>query len=138
MLTRRHVRHIEIGTSSVWVLTGGIALLFFGLAIALGRDYPRLLGWAAMALGVVQVANSVELARHGFAFSPLSIASLLLAPWALIVAVLLLFGFGGGSPALQKCGQLRVRFPIKRIARERLPQSLFRGLDLPMLFKTHT
>lgn len=83
------VRHIEIGTSSVWVLTGGIALLFFGLAIALGHDYPRPLGWAAIALGVVQVANSVELARNGFTVNSLSIASLLLAPWAFIVAVLL-------------------------------------------------
>jgi hypothetical protein len=83
------VRHIEIGTSSVWVLTGGISLLLFGLAIALGHDYPRPLGWVAIALGVVQVANSVELARNGFALSPLSIAGLLLAPWALIVAVFL-------------------------------------------------
>ena len=83
------VRHIEIGTSSVWTLTSGIALLFFGLAIALGHDYPRPLGWAAIVLGVVQVANSVELARNGFAVSALSMASVLLAPWALIVAVLL-------------------------------------------------
>ena len=93
------VRHIEIGTSSVWTLTGGIALLFFGLAIALGRDYPRPLGWAAIALGVVQVAYSVELARNGFAISPLAIASVLLAPWALSVAVLLWRKAGrGGAP----------------------------------------
>lgn len=83
------VRHIEIGTSSVWTLTSGIALLFFGLAIALGHEYPRPLGWAAIVLSVVQVAYSVELARNGFVLSPLSVASVLLAPWALIVAVLL-------------------------------------------------
>jgi hypothetical protein len=83
------VRHIEIGTSSVWTLTSGIALLFFGLAIALGHDYPRPLGWAAIVLSVGQVANSMELARNGFVLSPLSIASVLLAPWALILAVLM-------------------------------------------------
>jgi hypothetical protein len=35
-------RHIEIGTSSFWVLCVGITLLSFGVAIALGRAYPRL------------------------------------------------------------------------------------------------
>jgi hypothetical protein len=80
------VRHIEIGLSSIWVLTCGISLLFFGLAIAFGRDFPKLLGWSAMVLGVLEVAYSLDLARNGFAASPLAMASLLIAPWTLFLA----------------------------------------------------
>jgi hypothetical protein len=60
------VRHIEIGTSSIWVLTGGISLLLFGLAIALGRTYPSLFGWAGIVLGLAQIPHSVNVAQHGF------------------------------------------------------------------------
>jgi hypothetical protein len=81
------VRHIEIATSSVWTLSAAIALLFFGLAIALGRAYPRPLGWAAIALAAVQVANSVELAYNGFVGTPLTFVSLLLTPWAVVLVV---------------------------------------------------
>jgi hypothetical protein len=80
------VRHIEIGTSSLWTLTSGIVLLLFGLAIALGRAYPRLLGWAAIGLGASEVAYSLNLARNGFAMSALAMATLLMAPWTLFLA----------------------------------------------------
>jgi hypothetical protein len=90
------VRHIEIGTSSVWVLSAGIAMLLFGLAISLGRAYPRPLGWAAIALGAIQAAQAVELARHGFAASPLALAGLLSVPWSVALAILL-WGKGGRS-----------------------------------------
>jgi hypothetical protein len=83
------VRHIEIGTSSVWTLCGGLTLLLFGLAMALGRAYPRPLGWVAVALGVVQAALALELARKGFTASPLALASLLIAPWTVALAVCL-------------------------------------------------
>jgi hypothetical protein len=88
------VRHIEIGTSSLWLLSGGITLLFFGLAIALGRAYPRLLGWAAIAIGVGMFAGALNLAYNGFAFgSPLGIVGLtagfLLTIWTLILAIYL-------------------------------------------------
>ena len=45
------VRHVEIGTTSFSQLTFGLALLLNGLALALARSYPRLLGWAGMVLG---------------------------------------------------------------------------------------
>ena len=85
------VRHIEIGTSSLWVLNTGLALLFFGLAIALGCAYPRHLGWAAIAIGVGLFANALNLAYNGFSFgSPLGMvglaASFLLTLWILILA----------------------------------------------------
>jgi hypothetical protein len=83
------VRHIEIGTSSLWTLTSGIVLLLFGLAIALGRAYPRSLGWAAIALGAIEVGYSLDLARNGFAGSPLAMATLLMGPWTLVLAVCL-------------------------------------------------
>lgn len=83
------MRHVEIGTSSLWTLTSGIVLLLFGLAIALGRAYPRLLGWTAMALGAIEIAFSLDLARHGFAGSPLAMATLLMGPWTLFLAVCL-------------------------------------------------
>ncbi len=60
------VRHIEIGISSLWALSGGIALLFFGLAIALGRAYPRFLGWIAIAVGVGQIVSALNVAYNGF------------------------------------------------------------------------
>jgi len=81
------VRHIEIGTSSLWTLSSGIVLLLFGLAIALGRAYPRPLGWAAVALGAIEVGYSLDLARNGFAGSPLGMATLLIAPWTLVLAI---------------------------------------------------
>src|SRR5215212_3149018 len=83
------VRHIEIGTSSVWALSGGITLLLFGLAIALGHAYPRPLGWAAIVLGLVQAALALELARQGFTASPLAMASVLIAPWTVALAICL-------------------------------------------------
>lgn len=60
------VRHIEIGTSSLWSLSGGISLLFFGLAIALDRGYPTFLGWIAIAVGAGQVGSALSLAYDGF------------------------------------------------------------------------
>src|SRR3712207_1917062 len=88
------VRHIEIGTSSFWELSGGITLLFFGLAIVLSRGYPRLLGWAAIAIGVGLFAFALNVAYNGFSFgSPLGMvgmaASFLLTLWTLVLAFFL-------------------------------------------------
>lgn len=94
------VRHIEIGTSSFWMLTSGLAILFFGLAIALGRTYPRLLGWAAIAIGIGLFANALNVAYNGFAFgSPLGMvgvaAGFLLTLWSLILAFFMWRKAGG-------------------------------------------
>ena len=60
------VRHVEIGTTSFSQLTFGLALLLNGLALALARSYPQLLGWAGMVLGGVYVAAGVLVAHNGF------------------------------------------------------------------------
>jgi hypothetical protein len=88
------VRHIEIGTSSLFVLSDGISLLLFGVAIALGHAYPKLLGWSAIALGVAQAIHSVDLANHGFAIvGPLGAAAITVSYleglWTLVLAVFL-------------------------------------------------
>jgi hypothetical protein len=88
------VRHIEIGTSSLFVLSDGISLLLFGLAIAVGHTYPKLLGWAAIALGVAQAVHAVDLANHGFAIVGLLGATTIAASyleglWTLALAVCL-------------------------------------------------
>lgn len=96
------VRHIEIGTSSLWLLNSGLTLLFFGVAIALGRAYPRLLGWAAIAIGVGLFAEALNVAYNGFYFgSPLGIvgltASFLLTLWILILAFFMWRKAGGSG-----------------------------------------
>jgi hypothetical protein len=99
------VRHIEIGTSSIWVLTGGISLLLFGLAIAMGRAYPWLLGWAGIVLGLAEIPHSVALAQHGFAFVGLLdvggvAVSYLVGLWTLALAALLWRRAGGHGPVI--------------------------------------
>ncbi len=82
------VRHVEIGLTGFTQLTLGIALLLYGLAIVLGRGYPRLLGWAATAIGALFVAVGVVTAHYGFADLRLTTtAGLLLALWFLLLAV---------------------------------------------------
>jgi hypothetical protein len=93
------VRHIEIGLSSIWTLTGGISLLFFGVAMTLGREYPKLLGWSGVILGLLQIALSFDLARHGFMGSPLAMVGLLIAPWTLWLAFSLWRKAAKTSPA---------------------------------------
>lgn len=82
------VRHVEIGLTSFSQLTLGIALIVFGLAIALGRAYPRLLGWAGTALGALYLVVGVLVAHNGFTVVGLTAsAGILLALWFLFLAV---------------------------------------------------
>ena len=95
------VRHIEIGTSSLWALSGGITLLLFGLAIALGRAYPRILGWIAIAVGAGQVVYALNLAYNGFSSEGSLVlvdvvTSLIYLPLTLLLA-LYLWRKAGGS-----------------------------------------
>jgi hypothetical protein len=85
------VRHIEIGLTSLFQFTLGGALLLFGLATAMGAAYPRLLGIAGAALGLLYLASGALLAHYGFTFINVTagIAGVLLAAWFLVLAVLL-------------------------------------------------
>ena len=101
------VRHIEIGTSSLWMLTSGLAILFFGVAIVLSCAYPRLLGWAAISIGVGLFAHALNVAYNGFAFdSPLGMVGLaaaaLLTLWLLILAFFMWRKAGGSRRHVQQ------------------------------------
>jgi len=82
------VRHAEIGLTSFSQLTLGLALLLSGLATALDRTYPRLLGWTAMALGGLYVVAGMLVAHNGFTVVGFTAtAGLGLALWFLFLAV---------------------------------------------------
>ena len=110
------VRHIEIGTSSIWLLTGGISLLMFGLAIVLGRVYPSLLGWAAIILGLAEIPHSVDVAYNGFAIAGFLgaigiVVSYLEGIWTLALAVVL-WRKAGSSRLLTRLGVASGNAPI--------------------------
>jgi hypothetical protein len=82
------VRHVEIGLTGLTQVTFGIALLLYGLAIALGNAYPRVLGWAAMVVGAIYVSLGLLVVHAGFAFVGLTMAAgALLALWFLVLAI---------------------------------------------------
>jgi len=84
------VRHVEIGTTSFSQLTFGLALLLNGLALALARSHPRLLGWAGMVLGGVYVAAGVLVAHNGFTVVGFTaMAGIGLAFWFLFLGFIL-------------------------------------------------
>jgi hypothetical protein len=84
------VRHIEIGTSSLWVLNQAIALMLFSVAILLGRSYPKPLGWVGIVIGAGLIAGAFDLAINGFAFAGMlgfvgMAASSLSGLWILVI-----------------------------------------------------
>ncbi len=86
------VRHIEIGLTSLTVLTLGVAFILYGVAIELSRVYPRWLGWLTVVGGGLWVVVGIFSAYKGF--SPLTIAisqasGYVLLVWALALAVLM-------------------------------------------------
>jgi hypothetical protein len=84
------VRHIEIGLSSYAELIMGAALFLYGLAIALSDVYPKLLGWAAVVVGIGWVVLGLLVAHSGFTQVDLTmLLSVLLALWLLVLAVFL-------------------------------------------------
>jgi hypothetical protein len=69
----------------------GLALFIYGLAIALGRAYPRWAGIVAALSGAALMYNGViEVAYEGFVASVVKLVGLaLLAVWAFVMAVLM-------------------------------------------------
>jgi hypothetical protein len=76
---------IEKGLSGFFHLVNGVTLLTLGLSVAIGRAYPRWLGWAGAASGVGFVIGGVLTAHTGF--SPIA-GTVLLGPLALLVVFL--------------------------------------------------
>lgn len=86
------VRQVERGLTSLSVLLGGIAFIFFGLAIALATVYPRWVGWLTGVLGILWVVVGLGFAYRGFAPWAINlslVSGVGLLVWALIVGVLM-------------------------------------------------
>jgi hypothetical protein len=85
------VRWTEIGMNALSYFLAGLALFILGLAIALGRAYPRWAGMIAALSGAALMYNGVvEVAYEGFVASVVKLMGLaLLAVWAFIMAVLM-------------------------------------------------
>jgi len=60
------IRWIEKGLSGFFHLVNGTTLLALGLSMALGRAYPRWLGWIGAAAGVGFLAGGRTVAHTGF------------------------------------------------------------------------
>ncbi len=85
------VRWTEIGMNSLSFFLAGLTLFLYGVAIAVGTVYPRWVGWVAVVSGAAFMYNgAVEVAYSGFVPSTVKLVGiLLLAVWALIMAVLM-------------------------------------------------
>jgi hypothetical protein len=85
------VRWTEIGMNALSYFLAGLSLFLFGLAIALGRAYPRWVGLIALVSGAALMYNGVvEVAYQGFVVSIVKLVGLaLLALWAFAMAVLM-------------------------------------------------
>jgi hypothetical protein len=83
-------RWTEIGMNSLSFFLAGLTLFLFGLAIALGRVYPRWVGLIAAISGVALMYNGVVVAYEGFVPSITKLVGLLLlAVWAFVMAALM-------------------------------------------------
>jgi hypothetical protein len=80
------IRWVEKGLSGFFQLLNGTALLALGVSVALGRSYPRWLGWTGAAGGVGFLAGGVTTAHTGFSMEA---GMVLLAPLVLGTVFLL-------------------------------------------------
>jgi hypothetical protein len=85
------IRWTEIAMNSFSFFLAGLTLFLFGLAIALGRVYPRWVGVIAAVSGAAFMYNGVVVvAYEGFVPSIIKLVGLLLlAVWAFIMAFLM-------------------------------------------------
>jgi hypothetical protein len=84
-------RWTEIGMNGFSYFLAGLTLLLFGLAIALGRVYPRWVGLIAVISGAALMYDGVVVvAYEGFVPDIIKLVGLLLlAVWAFVMAVLM-------------------------------------------------
>lgn len=84
------VRHIEIGISSFSALILAIAVVLYGLAIALSDVYPKWSGWVGVPIGLAWGVSGVLIAYVGFSQHVLTgWVSIALALWVLVIGVLM-------------------------------------------------
>jgi hypothetical protein len=84
-------RWTEIGMNGFPFFLAGLTLLIFGLAIALGRVYPRWVGLIALICGAALMYDgAVVVSYEGFVADTVKLVGLLLlAIWAFIMAFLM-------------------------------------------------
>jgi hypothetical protein len=84
-------RWTEIGMNALSYFLAGLTLFLFGLAIALGRVYPRWVGLIAVISGAALMYDgAVVVAYEGFVADIVKLVGLLLlAMWAFIMAFLM-------------------------------------------------
>ena len=84
------VRWIEIGVNGLANILVGATLILFGVALALGRVYPRWLGGLAAVAGLGRLIHGGVVSYRGFVASISGLVGLvLLAIWVCTMAVLL-------------------------------------------------
>ena len=84
------LRWTEYGLQSYSNILLGLALILYGLAIALGTVYPRWLGWVAVGSGVAWIVHGLMVPYIGlFASPPRGVALILMYLWAFVMAYLL-------------------------------------------------
>ena len=80
------VRWLEKGLAGVFQLANGATLFTLGLSLALGRMFPRWLGWVGALAGLAFVAGGISTAHTGFSAA----SGTFLLPATLLLAVFLL------------------------------------------------
>jgi hypothetical protein len=80
------IRAVEKGLAGFFQMTNGWTLLILGLSLALGRAFPRWLGWTAAVAGAGWLAGGVATAYTGF--SPVA-STILLGPTLLSLVFLI-------------------------------------------------
>jgi hypothetical protein len=86
------VRQVEIGLASLTGLTFGLTLVVFGVAMLLGRRFPRWLGWVALAGGLGTAGGGIAQAYTGFSSLAMTLgmpANAAVLVWAVGTGILL-------------------------------------------------
>ena len=81
------LRWTEYALQSYSNILLGLALILYGLAIALGTVYPRWLGWVAVGSGVAWIVHGLMVPYIGlFSSPPRGVALILMYLWAFVMA----------------------------------------------------
>ena len=84
------LRWTEYALQSYSNILLGVALILYGLAIALGTGYPRWLGWVAVVSGVAWIVHGLMVPYIGlFSSPPRGVALILMYLWAFVMAFLM-------------------------------------------------
>lgn len=86
------VRHIEIGTASLFGLVFGLTFAITGFGVTRSDHYPAGLGWVAVAGGVGAALGGVVMAYTGFSTPTMSLnlgSGAVLLAWVAVMAVLM-------------------------------------------------